>query len=186
MSDYAKRFFWDPETIGIREMQDRAFTAKDASVLQEFHDSYCTEDGRRVDFVPRRKNLPMKQSHYSWEANSYTWQLIASRCRLKVHVLRTHARLNNKGAGWHVRKLILSASTRHEETEDKCHAMENSFRFISAWASFLILELCIGKWTELTTWNTCNVLRFRIYRTANVRKSIQIFLQQSLHNNGRN
>jgi len=49
------RFFWDPETIGIREMQDRALNAKDASVLQDFHDSYCTEDGRRFDFVPRRK-----------------------------------------------------------------------------------------------------------------------------------
>lgn len=49
------RLFWDPETIGIREMQDRALTAKGASVLQEFHDSYCTECGRKVDFVQSRK-----------------------------------------------------------------------------------------------------------------------------------
>jgi hypothetical protein len=55
MSDYTMRFIWDPETIGIREMQDRALTAKDASVLQDFHDSYSTEDDRGVDFVPRRK-----------------------------------------------------------------------------------------------------------------------------------
>lgn len=40
------RFFWDPEATGIREMQDRALTAKGASVLQEFHDSYCTECGK--------------------------------------------------------------------------------------------------------------------------------------------
>jgi hypothetical protein len=132
------------------------------------------------------KELPTKQSHYSWEANSYTWELIASRCRLKFHVLRTHVRLHNKGAVWQFRKCILPASTRRKETEDKCHAMDNSLQCIFAWTKSLVLERCIGKWTELTIWNTCNDLRFRIYRTANVRNSIQIFLQQSLHKNGRN
>lgn len=53
------RRFWNLETIGIQQTQDRALTAKDAAILQEFHDSYHIEDGRRVVSLRRRKDISL-------------------------------------------------------------------------------------------------------------------------------
>jgi hypothetical protein len=57
MLDEDMRRFWDLETIGIREPQDRALTARDAAILQDFHDSYHVDDGRRVISLPRRDGV---------------------------------------------------------------------------------------------------------------------------------
>ena len=48
ISDQDVRQFWELETIGIKEHQERALSHKDHAILQDFHDSYCMEDGRRV------------------------------------------------------------------------------------------------------------------------------------------
>jgi hypothetical protein len=39
---------WDLEPIGITAHQDKGWDAKDSAVLQALHDSYRTEDSRRV------------------------------------------------------------------------------------------------------------------------------------------
>ena len=48
------RRFWDLESIGIAPNQQTPLTAGDSQILQEFHDSYRTEDGRRVVRLPKK------------------------------------------------------------------------------------------------------------------------------------
>ena len=57
ISNESVRLFWDLETIGIKEYQPRALTAKDATLVDEFYDSYRVEDGRKVVSLPRKKGI---------------------------------------------------------------------------------------------------------------------------------
>jgi hypothetical protein len=55
--DDAVRQSRELESLGIQEKQDRTLTAKDKAILQDFHDNYCVEDGRRVVSLPRKKDV---------------------------------------------------------------------------------------------------------------------------------
>ncbi|KAJ4430543.1 hypothetical protein ANN_19131 [Periplaneta americana] len=50
--DDVLRKFWDLETLGIRENQDRQRSSKDSAILQAFEDSYLIEDKRlMMDYI---------------------------------------------------------------------------------------------------------------------------------------
>ena len=53
-SDNDLRRLWDLEGIGIPPSQERSLTTADSQTLQEFHDSYRIEDGRRVVRLPKK------------------------------------------------------------------------------------------------------------------------------------
>lgn len=56
-SDDSMRLFWDLETLGIREQQPRALSAKDSTILEDFHNTFRLADGRRVVSLPRKENV---------------------------------------------------------------------------------------------------------------------------------
>ena len=56
------RQFWDLETLGIREQQQRALTTKDSMILEEFHDSFRLSDGRRVVSLPRKDDVVLSSN----------------------------------------------------------------------------------------------------------------------------
>ncbi|XP_021929921.1 uncharacterized protein LOC110834758 [Zootermopsis nevadensis] len=74
-SDDTQRRFWHLETIGIRETQDRARTAKETAILQEFHASYRIEDGRRVVSLPRKKDILLSDIRTMAEKRFQTLQI---------------------------------------------------------------------------------------------------------------
>jgi hypothetical protein len=57
------RRFWDLETIGITPNQQKPMSAEDCQILQEFHDSYCIEDGRRVVRLPKKDMCDRSLNH---------------------------------------------------------------------------------------------------------------------------
>jgi hypothetical protein len=61
------RHFWDLETIGIMENQDRTPSLKDSALLQEFAASFCLEDQRRVVSFPRKANITVPNNRHEAE-----------------------------------------------------------------------------------------------------------------------
>jgi hypothetical protein len=53
-ADNDLRKFWDLETIGITSPEEAPLTVGESQILQEFRDSYCIEDGRRVLRLPKK------------------------------------------------------------------------------------------------------------------------------------
>ena len=53
-AEYDLRRFWDLETLGITPPEEPPQTVGESRILQEFHDSYCIEDGRRVVRLPKK------------------------------------------------------------------------------------------------------------------------------------
>ncbi|KAJ4430640.1 hypothetical protein ANN_19230, partial [Periplaneta americana] len=63
--DDVLRKFWDLETLGIRENQDRQRSSKDSAILQAFEDSYLIEDQRRVVSLPRKEGIIPPTNRYN-------------------------------------------------------------------------------------------------------------------------
>lgn len=57
LSDETVRTFWDLDSIGIQQHQERVLTAKDSAILQKFRDSYQISEGRRVVSLPRKADI---------------------------------------------------------------------------------------------------------------------------------
>jgi hypothetical protein len=82
--------FWDLETIGITSHQDKGWNTKDSTVLQAFHDSFKTEDSRRVVSLPKMENVTLPTNRQNME-NSF--RLLETRLRKNAklrHVYYTH------------------------------------------------------------------------------------------------
>jgi len=68
------RRFWDLETIGITPNQQKPLSAGDCQILQEFHDSYRIEDGRRVVCLPKKNMCDLFLNHDTAEKRFRTLQ----------------------------------------------------------------------------------------------------------------
>jgi hypothetical protein len=66
-SDDDVRRFWDLETLGITDKQDKFMSARDTALLREFHASYALEDQRRVVSLPRKGNITLPSNHHNAE-----------------------------------------------------------------------------------------------------------------------
>jgi hypothetical protein len=66
-SDDDVRRFWDLETLGITDRQDRSMSSRDTALLREFHASYFLEDQRRVVSLPRKGNITLPSNHHNAE-----------------------------------------------------------------------------------------------------------------------
>ena len=53
------RRFWDLETIGITAEPNRAMSAKDSALLEDFHASFRIRDRRRVVSLPKKQDTPL-------------------------------------------------------------------------------------------------------------------------------
>jgi hypothetical protein len=65
-SDDVRRF-WDLETLGISDKQDKSMNARDTILLQEFHASFALEDLRRVVSLPRKGNITLSSNQHNAE-----------------------------------------------------------------------------------------------------------------------
>jgi hypothetical protein len=72
--DNDARRFWDPETIGITPNQQKPMSAGDCQILQEFHDSYFIEEGRRVVRLPKKNMCNLSLNHDIAESRFRTLQ----------------------------------------------------------------------------------------------------------------
>jgi hypothetical protein len=68
LSDEEVRRFWALETIGISANHDRALSAKDTKILEEFRASFRTEDQRRVLSLPKRQDITLASNRKNAEA----------------------------------------------------------------------------------------------------------------------
>jgi hypothetical protein len=59
--------FWDLETIGITAHQGKGWDAKDSAVLKAFHDSYRTDDRRRMVSLPTKVNVTLPTNRQNAE-----------------------------------------------------------------------------------------------------------------------
>jgi len=66
--------FWDQETIGITPNQQKPLSAGDYQRLQEFHDSYRIEDGRRVVRLPKKNVCDLSLNHDTVKSRFRTLQ----------------------------------------------------------------------------------------------------------------
>jgi hypothetical protein len=73
-SDDDLRKFWDLETIGIMPCQETPLTAAGSDILQQFHDSYCIEDGRRVVRLPKKNVCDLSPNRVNAERRFRTLQ----------------------------------------------------------------------------------------------------------------
>ena len=51
--------FWDLETLGISDKQDKSMNARDTTLPQEFYASYYLEDQRRVLSLTQKGNITL-------------------------------------------------------------------------------------------------------------------------------
>ena len=82
--------FWDLETIGITAHQDKGWDAKESTVLQAFHDSFKTENSRRVVSLPKKENVTLPTNRQNAENR---FKSLETRLRKNVnlrHVCYTH------------------------------------------------------------------------------------------------
>ena len=63
------RKFWDLETIGITPSQEKTLTTGDSQILQEFRDSHCIEDGRRVVRLPKKNTCELPSNRDTAEGS---------------------------------------------------------------------------------------------------------------------
>ena len=73
-SDDELRRFWDLETLGITPCKETSLTTEDSRILQEFSDSYCIEDGRRVVHLPKKNNCELSPNRDTAERRFRTLQ----------------------------------------------------------------------------------------------------------------
>jgi hypothetical protein len=66
-ADEDVRRFWDLETLGIMDKQDKSMSARDTALLRKFHASYSLEDERRVVSLPRKGNITLPSNHHNAE-----------------------------------------------------------------------------------------------------------------------
>jgi hypothetical protein len=72
--DNDARRFWDLETIGITPNQQKPMSAGDCQILQEFHNSYCIEDGCRVVRLPKKNMCDLSLNYDTAESRFRTLQ----------------------------------------------------------------------------------------------------------------
>ena len=68
------RRFWDLETIGITPNQQKPLTAGDSQILQEFHNSYHIEHGRRIVCLPKKNMCDLSLNRDTAERRFRTLQ----------------------------------------------------------------------------------------------------------------
>jgi hypothetical protein len=73
-SDNEFRKFWELESIGIMPNQEQPLTRGDSQILQEFHDSFRTEDGRRVVSLPKKDICELSPNRSNAERRFRTLQ----------------------------------------------------------------------------------------------------------------
>jgi len=73
-SDNDLRRFWDLETIGITPSQEKPVMTGDSQILQEFHNLYCIEDGRRVVRLPKKNMCDLSPNRDNAERKFSTLQ----------------------------------------------------------------------------------------------------------------
>jgi len=56
------RRFWDLETLGISDKQDKPMNGRVTALIQVFHSSYSLKDQRRVVSLPLKGNITTEQS----------------------------------------------------------------------------------------------------------------------------
>jgi hypothetical protein len=78
--------FWDLETIGITAHQDK----EDSAVLQAFHDSYRTEDSRRVVSLPKKENVTLPTNRQNAENRFKSLETSLRKNANLRHVYDTH------------------------------------------------------------------------------------------------
>jgi len=67
LQETAIKWFWDLETIGITAHQDKGWDTKYSTFLQAFHDSFRTEDSRRVVSLPKKENITLPTNRQNAE-----------------------------------------------------------------------------------------------------------------------
>jgi hypothetical protein len=72
--DNDARRFGDLETIGITPNQQKPMSAGECQILQEFHDSYSIEDGRRVVRLPKKNMCDLSLNYDTAKSRSRTLQ----------------------------------------------------------------------------------------------------------------
>jgi hypothetical protein len=78
------------ETIGITAHQDKEWDTRDSTVLQAFHDSFRTEDIRRVVSLPKKEDVTLPTTRHNAENR---FKSLETRLRKNVnlrHVYYTH------------------------------------------------------------------------------------------------
>jgi len=66
-SDDTVSRFWDLETLGITDKQEKSMSARDTALLRDFHASYSLEDQRRVVSLPRKENITLPSNYHNAE-----------------------------------------------------------------------------------------------------------------------
>jgi hypothetical protein len=193
MSDEDMRRFWDLETIGIREPQDRALTAKDAAILQDFHDSYHVKEGRRVVSLPRRDAVFLSDNRSIAEMrfralekrfyedadfkSMYFDHMLDYIIKEQVEVAPPD------GTSEHVFYLPHHAVKKKKNNTTKWRIV---FDASSHERGFPSLNDALEMGPNLLPEILATLLRFRLHRKAVVCDGSQAFLQLSLHENDRN
>ena len=66
-ADDVVRRFWDLETLGITDKQDKSMNARDTALLREFHASYSLQDQRMVVTLHRKGNITLPSNNHNAE-----------------------------------------------------------------------------------------------------------------------
>jgi hypothetical protein len=82
--------FWDLETIGITLHQDKGWNTKDSTILRAFHDSFRTEDSRRVVSLPKKENIILPTNRQNTENRFRSLETRLRKNANLCHVYYTH------------------------------------------------------------------------------------------------
>jgi hypothetical protein len=72
LSDDVIHRFWDLETLGIKDIQDKSLSARDSTLLREFRASYSIDEDRRVVSLPRKGGITIPSNRHNAEKLFYT------------------------------------------------------------------------------------------------------------------
>jgi hypothetical protein len=89
--------FWDLEAIGIKIQQEKEWDTRDAEVFRAFHDSFRTDNCRRVISLPKKKNFTLPTNRQNNEEFQLADNVAGEECSAAFRVLHPHAGLRAKG-----------------------------------------------------------------------------------------
>jgi hypothetical protein len=85
--------FWDLETLGIKDIQDKSLSARDSALIREFRASYSTDEEKRVVSLPRKGGITFPSNRHNAEKRFHTLEQRLERngtLRQVYHALMLH------------------------------------------------------------------------------------------------
>jgi hypothetical protein len=191
-SDDVVRRFWDLETLGITEKQDKSMNARDTALLQEFHASYSLEDQRRVVSLPRKGNITLPSNRHNAEILFHRLEQ-----RLEGNVALRHVYHDNMLD--YIKKVQVEIPHTEEGTADQFylphHTVKKEKRGEAKWRIVFdgscheehapSLKDALEMGPNLLPEILKTLLRFRLYPVGIIGDIGQAFLQLSLHKRDR-